>query len=52
MTQMLLFADPRPLVEPLGRDFFRQAPEGAGLCLMRDAAGAVLHLGKAKNLRQ
>jgi predicted GIY-YIG superfamily endonuclease len=52
MTQMLLFPDPRPLVEQLGREFFRQAPKGAGVYLMRDAAGAVLYVGKAKNLRQ
>jgi len=49
---MLLFADPPPLVERLGREFFRQAPKGAGVYLMRDAAGAVLYVGKAKNLRQ
>jgi predicted GIY-YIG superfamily endonuclease len=50
--QMLLFPDPRPLVERLGVDFFRQAPESAGVYLMRDAADKVLYVGKAKNLRK
>lgn len=49
---MLLFPDPRPLVERLGRDFFRQAPQCAGVYLMRDAAETVLYVGKAKNLRK
>src|SRR2546422_599219 len=52
MTQMLLFPDPRPLVERLGREFFRQAPERPGVYLMRDAANTVLYVGKARNLRK
>src|SRR5579859_1912963 len=52
MSQMLLLPDPRPLVERLGLAFFRQAPECAGVYLMRDAADAVLYVGKAKNLRK
>ena len=52
MSQMLLFPDPRPLVERLGPDFFRQAPERPGVYLMRDAADVVLYVGKAKNLRK
>ncbi len=52
VRQMLLFPDPRPLVERLGRDFFRRAPEGPGVYVMRDEAGAVLYIGKAKNLRR
>ena len=47
MTQMLLFPDPRPLVERLGAEFFRQAPERPGVYLMRDAADTVLYVGKA-----
>jgi len=50
--QMLMFPDPRPLVERLGTEFFRQLPEGPGVYLMRDAKDAVLYIGKAKNLRQ
>ena len=52
MTQMLLFPDPQPLVERLGREFFRQAPESPGVYLMRDAGDTVLYVGKAKNLRK
>src|SRR5437016_11708222 len=52
MKQLLLFPDPRPLVERFGTDFFRQAPECAGVYLMRDASGKVLYVGKAKNLRK
>lgn len=52
MPQLLLFPDPRPLVERLGRDFFRRAPECPGVYLMRDGVGLVLYVGKARNLRQ
>jgi excinuclease UvrABC nuclease subunit len=52
MTQTLLFPDPRPLVERLGPEFFRQAPEGPGVYLMRNAANEVLYVGKAKSLRK
>jgi hypothetical protein len=52
MPQMLLFPDPRPLVERLGKDFFQQVPESPGVYLMRDAVDTVLYVGKAKNLRK
>ncbi len=52
MNQLLLFPDPQPLVDRLGRDFFRTAPESPGVYLMRDAGDTVLYVGKAKNLRQ
>ena len=51
-AQQLLFPDPQPLVERLGRDFFRQLPEGPGIYLMRDASDVILYVGKAKNLRK
>jgi hypothetical protein len=52
MPQMLLFPDPRPLVERLGKDFFQQLPASPGVYLMRDASDIVLYVGKAKNLRK
>jgi predicted GIY-YIG superfamily endonuclease len=52
VKQLLLFPDARPLVERLGRDFFRSLPESPGVYLMRDAAEVVLYVGKAKNLRR
>jgi predicted GIY-YIG superfamily endonuclease len=52
MLQLLLFPDPKPLVERLGPDFFRRIPEQPGVYLMRDAADEVLYVGKAKNLRR
>jgi predicted GIY-YIG superfamily endonuclease len=51
-TQTLLFPDPQPLVERLGREFFRTLPEKAGVYLMRGADETVLYVGKAKNLRK
>jgi predicted GIY-YIG superfamily endonuclease len=51
-AQTLLFPDPQPLVERLGREFFRTLPEKAGVYLMRGADEAVLYVGKAKNLRK
>ncbi len=40
------------MVERLGPDFFRQLTEKPGVYLMQDAAGVVLYVGKAKNLRK
>jgi hypothetical protein len=52
MKQSLLFPDERPLVDRFGLEFFQQAPECAGVYLMRSSADEVLYVGKAKNLRQ
>lgn len=50
--QQWLFAPPRPLVERLGRKFFRKVPAQPGVYSMRDTTGLVIYVGKAKNLRQ
>jgi predicted GIY-YIG superfamily endonuclease len=52
MPQLLLFPDPRPLVERLGAPFFRDAPQRPGVYLMRDSGDNILYVGKAKNLRK
>ena len=50
--QQWLFAPPQPLVERLGKEFFREVPPVPGVYLMWDATGNVLYVGNAKNLRQ
>jgi len=50
--QLWLFDPPRPLVERLGEDFFREAPSGPGVYLMCGAEEGILYVGKARNLRQ
>ncbi len=50
--QSRLFADAKPLVERLGRDFFLQLPQDPGVYLMRDRTAQVIYVGKAKNLRK
>ena len=52
MGQTLLFPDPKPLDQRLGRSFFRRTPRRPGVYLMRDAADRVLYVGKAKDLKQ
>jgi predicted GIY-YIG superfamily endonuclease len=47
-----MFPDPHPLDDRLGKMFFRQAPQQAGVYLMRDQQDRVLYVGKARNLRQ
>jgi predicted GIY-YIG superfamily endonuclease len=52
MGQTLLFPDPKPLDQRLGKKFFRRAPRRPGVYLMRDAGDKVLYVGKAKDLKQ
>lgn len=51
LAQQRFWPDAQPLVERLGREFFRQLPQSAGIYQMRDARDVVLYVGKAKNLR-
>jgi hypothetical protein len=48
--QQRFWPDPRPLVERLGADFFRQLPKRPGVYLMYGAADVILYVGKAKSL--
>lgn len=50
--QQWLFAPAKPLVERLGKTFFRKVPARPGVYFMRNATGAVVYVGKAKNLRK
>ena len=50
--QLWLFPPPRPLVERLGEDFFRQLPPRPGVYLMCGPGCGVLYVGRAKNLRR
>lgn len=49
--QQRFWPDAQPLVERLGREFFRHLPERPGVYQMRGAEERVLYVGKAKNLR-
>lgn len=51
-TQLWLFPPPRPLVDRLGADFFRELPERPGVYYFCGAESGVLYVGKAKNLRK
>src|SRR5215211_3988759 len=50
--QLLLFPDPKPLVERFGEEFFRQLPVCPGVYLLCGPLEGVLYVGKAKNLRK
>jgi predicted GIY-YIG superfamily endonuclease len=50
-AQQRFWPDPQPLVERLGKDFFRAVPESPGIYMMHGRASQILYVGKAKNLR-
>lgn len=50
--QLWLFPPPKPLVDRLGEEFFRQLPSGPGVYLMCGPQEGVLYVGKALNLRR
>ena len=50
--QILLFPDPKPLVERLGAEFFRNIPQEPGVYFMDGHTDTVLYVGKARNLRK
>ena len=50
-TQLRFWPDPQPVVDALGRAFFRQVPEAPGVYLMYGSGNSVLYVGKARNLR-
>jgi predicted GIY-YIG superfamily endonuclease len=52
LIQPRLIPDPQPLVEKLGREFFRALPARPGVYFLRSRAESVLYIGKAKSLRQ
>ena len=51
-SQQFLFEPEKPLVTRLGKHFFKTIPKEAGVYLMKNAAGKIVYVGKAKNLRQ
>lgn len=50
--QLRLFEQhPKPLLERLGKEFFKQIPRTPGVYLMHGENGKVLYVGQSKNLR-
>ncbi len=50
--QLRLLPAAQPLVGRMGADWFRALPTGPGVYRMQDAAGRIVYVGKARNLRQ
>src|ERR1041384_6092768 len=50
--QRWLFPPPRPLLDRLGEEFFRQLPRRPGVYFMCGPGEGVLYVGKAKDLRR
>jgi hypothetical protein len=51
-SQQFLIAPEKPLVQRLGKRFFRKMPARPGVYKMRDAQGNIVYVGKARNLKQ
>ena len=49
--QLRLFAHPKPLLDRLGRDFFRAVPKRPGVYVMTGTSGQILYIGQSGNLR-
>ena len=50
--QLWLLPPPKPLVDRLGHEFFRNLPDRPGVYLMCGPQEGVLYVGKARNLRK
>jgi excinuclease UvrABC nuclease subunit len=50
--QLRFWPDPKPVVDRLGKRFFRHVPKAPGVYLMHGSGETVLYVGKARNLRQ
>lgn len=51
-TQLRLLPAPQPLVERLGAEWFRNAPDQPGVYRFLDQNGTLLYVGKARSLRK
>ncbi len=51
VQQLRLFAPPRPLVQRLGKAFFRAVPRAPGVYVMTGSDERVLYVGQSGNLR-
>lgn len=49
--QLCLFEFGKPLLDCLGKDFFKTLPRSPGVYVFRDAQRRVLYVGQSKNLR-
>ena len=50
--QLHLFDPPKPLLQRLGKAFFRAVPREPGVYVMTGRNGVILYIGQSRNLRQ